>query len=262
MTTTATRAPRTLTFNPLVPVPGVSFGRLLVVEARKLVNTRAGRWLMILSLLAGAGTLVASSLLIDDVSLLALFNLGTTPVAMLVPIVAILSATAEWSQRTGLATFALEPRRSRVVLAKLVVSALTGAAAVLAVLGMAAVTLLVANALGSNGTWNLSWQVFVGHLVIYVVSMLQASAIAFLLLNTPAAIVAYFLIPTVWTIMTTLSTWLAERAHWLDVGTAGLPLIQGNLSGTSWLHLAVAASIWVLLPMVVGIGRVLRTEIK
>ena len=44
--------------------------------------------------------------------------------SFLLPILAIMLVTSEWSQRTALVTFTLEPRRSRVVLAKLVVAQL------------------------------------------------------------------------------------------------------------------------------------------
>ena len=43
---------------------------------------------------------------------------ATLPLAMLLPVIGIMAATAEWTQRTGLVTFTLEPRRGRVVLAK------------------------------------------------------------------------------------------------------------------------------------------------
>ena len=46
------------------------------------------------------------------------------PMTVILPIIAALSVTAEWSQRTGLATFTLVPHRGRVLLAKAVASVL------------------------------------------------------------------------------------------------------------------------------------------
>ena len=45
---------------------------------------------------------------------------------MLLPILGIMAATAEWTQRTGLVTFTLEPRRGRVVLAKALAALVLG----------------------------------------------------------------------------------------------------------------------------------------
>src|SRR3712207_8360666 len=40
------------------------------------------------------------------------------PMTVILPIIAVLSVTSEWSQRSGLATFTLVPHRGRVLLAK------------------------------------------------------------------------------------------------------------------------------------------------
>ena len=40
--------------------------------------------------------------------------------SLLLPVMGILLVTSEWSQRTDMTTFALEPHRSRVIMAKLV----------------------------------------------------------------------------------------------------------------------------------------------
>ena len=50
------------------------------------------------------------------------------PMTLLLPIMALLSVTSEWSQRSGLTTFTLVPNRGRVILAKLVVSVLADVA--------------------------------------------------------------------------------------------------------------------------------------
>ena len=49
---------------------------------------------------------------------------GLQPSAVLLPVLGILLVTSEWSQRTGLITFALVPKRSRVLGAKLIASLL------------------------------------------------------------------------------------------------------------------------------------------
>ena len=51
------------------------------------------------------------------------------PMSVILPIIAVLSVTAEWSQRSGLTTFTLVPHRGRVLLAKAVAAVLVAAAA-------------------------------------------------------------------------------------------------------------------------------------
>ena len=191
-----------------------------------------------------------------------LFSFAVMAVGMLLPVVAILSATAEWSQRTGLVTFALEPRRGRVLAAKALVAAVAGLVGIVLTLGIAVATMGIATAFGSTGAWTLDWGIVAGNALVTVLGMLQATAFGFVLLNTPAAIVAYFMIPTVWSLATSLSTWFAENSHWIDMGAAGQPFLAGNFGAEGWLHLGVASLVWVVLPMAVGVVRVLKSEIK
>ena len=106
---------------PVVPTalegrPGVPFGRTLQAELRKMVDTRAGRWMVIV--MAAVAVLILAAFLIwgpaGDASFRGLLELSTLPLAMLLPVLGIMAATAEWTQRTGLVTFTLEPRRGRV----------------------------------------------------------------------------------------------------------------------------------------------------
>ncbi len=94
--------------------------RIVAVELRKSFDTRSGFWLMasigILAVIAtGATILFAPSDELDYESFAAAIGF---PMAVVLPIIAALSVTSEWSQRTGLTTFTLEPRRGRVVGAK------------------------------------------------------------------------------------------------------------------------------------------------
>ncbi len=66
---------------------------------------------------------------------------------ILLPVVAILSVTGEWSQRAGLTTFTLVPHRGRVIRAKLVVTWLVGIASILVALAIGAVGNVVGTAL-------------------------------------------------------------------------------------------------------------------
>ena len=100
--------------------PGVPFSRTLQAEVRKMVDTRAGRWMVIV--MAALTVVILAAFVIwgpaDDATFANLLQVATLPLALLLPVIGIMAATAEWTQRTGLVTFTLEPRRGRVVLAK------------------------------------------------------------------------------------------------------------------------------------------------
>ena len=244
----------------------VSFMRLLRVEARKLVDTRAGRWLLgICALLSGTIAWAAIAWMPDlefEKAPMVLFNIAITPVSILVPVVAILAATAEWSQRTGLATFALEPRRARVVAAKVIVSCGAGLLAVVVALAVVLAGLGVATLLGQNHSWTLHTPSLAGTALVTVLTMLQASAFGFAMLNTAAAIVSFFVLPIALTIATSVSTRIAEHAEWFDLGAVGMPFMNGTATGSDWAHLASTCAIWIALPMAVGVVRVLRSDLK
>ena len=116
------------------------------MELRKLVDTRAGRWLLITIGLVAAAIVTLQLIYADDAdqTFPNFFVPSLLPVGVLLPVLGILSITSEWSQRTALTTYALVPRRERVVAAKLVAVVLAALASVLASLAVAAVGTLVA----------------------------------------------------------------------------------------------------------------------
>ena len=93
----------------------VSMTTLVKVEMRKMVDTRAGKWLLI--------TIGAITALIMLIFLLAAhtkdhqftnyMGIAATPQGFLLPVLGILLVTQEWGQRTGMVTFTLEPHRAR-----------------------------------------------------------------------------------------------------------------------------------------------------
>ena len=87
--------------------PGL--GRLVAVELRKMVNTRAGFWLQIATVAITVLAVIVRSVVGDaaDHTFAAILNVGVKPAAVLLPIAGILLVTSEWSQRTGMITFAL-----------------------------------------------------------------------------------------------------------------------------------------------------------
>lgn len=269
MSTATTIDRAQLSTAPDPSISGVPFSRLLKVELRKVVDTRAGFWLLAAIVIITAAVITIFLIAVPDeerseLTHRAFFFLTSVPQGFLLPVMAILAVTAEWTQRTGLVTFTLEPSRMRVAAAKLAAVTLYGLLAVALALGLAALANLVGMSLRDGaGDWDISWRFLADVTFLQVSGLIQGFAFALLLMNTAAAIVLYFILPTVWNILFSLVDWLADIAPWVDLGTATAPITNGQtLSGQDWAHVAVASTIWVLLPLALGLVRLTRSEVK
>ncbi|MGI5525724.1 ABC transporter permease [Micromonospora sp. CA-259024] len=264
MTTTTAPAASTVAPRHHAPVRGPSLLRLTAVELRKLVDTRAGRWLLISIGLITAVIVTLQLIYAKDAdqTFANFFMPSLLPLGVLLPVLGILSITSEWSQRTALSTYALVPRRERVVAAKLIAVVLTALASVLASLAIAAVGTLVAGATGGAGTWRIEGAL-IGHAVIFqVANVLMGAGFGLLLLNPPLAIVGYLLLPTLWSVLGGLIRPLRGPAGWLDTGRTMEPLFTSHVTGEQWGRLAVSLLVWLVVPLVAGLVRTLRREVS
>jgi len=146
--------------------PGLA--RLTAVELRKMTDARAGFWLQLAVaaltiVVVGAACLFARP---EDQTLRSMLAIAVAPASILLPIVGILLVTSEWSQRTGMVTFALVPRRGRVIVAKLLASVVLS----LVALGLCLVAAVVGAAVAAPGL-DHTWALPVGLLGQHVVSL-------------------------------------------------------------------------------------------
>lgn len=242
----------------------IGFGQLLVVELRKLTDTRAGTWLMAITalLIVLASALVAYTER-DGVKFFDLIGATLIPMNYLVPILGILAVTSEWSQRTGLITFTLEPRRGRVVLAKLAATLLAAVAATIVALAVAAGLTLLVGSLGSgDADWHMKGTAYA---TLFAYMLLQAGmgvAFGLLIQNTPGAICAFLFIPIVVSLFNLAGEWGQKAAEWVNPQQSMAPLIDGSVSGDQWGKLAVTLALWLVLPMVLGFVRLTKREVK
>lgn len=270
MTTTGTATPVPTPAGPTTPTgptgptgprPGlrpVPFGRTTRVELRKMVDTRAGRWLLAIVTAAALATITATLIWSSGPhGLAALLGFAAFPLSLLLPVIGIMGATAEWTQRTGLVTFTLEPRRGRVVAAKLVAAVLLGLAVLAATLAAAGLATLAAGA-----AWDLTVPLLAGLALGLLLFVLQGVAFGFAFLNTPAAIVLSLLLPTVWTVVGALVPSVQRASEWLNLTVTTGPLLNGTMAGDDWAKLAASAALWIGLPLAVGTWRVLTREVK
>jgi ABC-2 type transport system permease protein len=249
---------------PAAELAKVPFTRLVRVELRKSYDTRAGFWLLA-SIAAITAAAVIILLFVGNPQDLTYDNFTAAtgiPQGILLPVLGILLVTSEWTQRTGLVTFTLEPSRGRVIWAKIVAAIVLGLVAVVIAFAVAAFANLVGMALrNGDGSWQFGLQGFGDITILQLLGILGGVAFGMVLLNSAAAIVLSFALPTVFAIVFQWSK-IIDAAPWLDPSTAQSPLQDHDASGSDWTHLAVNTLIWVVLPLAAGAWRVLRSEVK
>ena len=233
--------------------------RLTAVELRKATDTRAGFWLLLLVVLSALGVvaIVLAAGDPEDQTFASLFGDCVGIVSVLLPIVGLLLVTSEWSQRTALTTFTLVPERTRVVVAKLLAGCALALVAVVACLAFAALGTLIS---GESWSFTLS---HLGQGAIYeLFGMLSALALGLVIMHSAGAIVTYFVLPTVVGIVVEVVTALHGPAKWFDPNQSTGPLTDGTVHGAGWAHVAVTVGIWLVLPLVLGLLRLRRHELK
>jgi ABC-2 type transport system permease protein len=239
--------------------PGLA--RLVAVELRKMVNTRAGLWLQITMVALTAAVVIARRVFGEggDHTFAGVLDVGLQPAAVLLPVTGILLVTSEWSQRTGMITFALVPVRSRVLGAKLIASIVLSFATLVMSVAVVAAGVLVASP-GVNGTWSDAATLIGQSAVFLTTGMVVGVAFGAVLLASAPAIVALFALPITWTAVASLP-FFADAAPWLDTRLALGPMPQEVMSATQWAHAGTALALWMLLPLLIGIWRITRREV-
>lgn len=261
-------APAAAGFHPvLADVGPAPFARLVRVELRKLVDTRAGRGVLLAILAITAVSMGVTMWTSREAGagLMPLMLAASTPQAVLLPVLGIMTAANEWSQRTALVTFTQEPRRLRVMAAKAVSAVLLGMGVLVVTLLLAVLGHVVSAALADGAGVDLSLGAasLTNLSVAQVQGVLMGVAFGALLLNVPLGIVAYFLVPVASGMAQLASSWLAEHAGWFDMTAAMVPLLSDAwLTGQQWAQLGTSSAVWVLLPLVIGCWRVLHKEVK
>jgi ABC-2 type transport system permease protein len=249
----------------------VSMGTLARVEFRKALDTRAGRWLVIgiLSLVVVVEVIYSFAAPDENKNLQDYIQIPGGILGYFLPIIIIMLVTSEQSQRNGLVTFTLEPRRPRIVVAKFI----AGVALAAVVMALSFVLALAGTALGAATGASPEWSVdgnlvFNGFILSNLIGVLIGFAIAMLIMNTAGAIVAYFvyslILPIAVGILGALVESFEDIAPWIEFNTAQLPLFEGDFTPTAeeWAQIATSGIIWLVIPLLLGIWRLMRIEFK
>ena len=248
------------------PIP---MTRLVGVELRKMFDTRSGFWLMASIGIAAVLATTATILFAPDSELTqdAFSAAIGFPMAVILPMIAILSVTSEWSQRSGLTTFTLVPRRERVIGAKLLATLVIAVLSMVLALGIGAFGNVFGSAIaGVDTVWDLTVDDFMLIVLANVLGMLVGFMLGILFRNSAAAIVGYFVVsfvlPTLFMVLAEAQAWFEDVWPWVDFTYAQGALFNGDLTGEEWANLGVAGLIWLVIPMIVGLRTVMRSEVK
>jgi ABC-type transport system involved in multi-copper enzyme maturation permease subunit len=215
-----------------------------------MVDTRSGRWLLIIIGLA-------------TVALKGFFSAALTGTPILLPVMGILSVTGEWSQRTVLTTFTLVPERPRILVAKLAGGSLLGAVFIAIALVTALAGRAIAAALDrSSGSWSLPPSAVATTLLFAVIAVFTGVAYGLLFMNSPLAIVMYFLLPMAWTTLSETVKALRGPAGWLDTNRTLNPLLEEGVTAEEWARAGTSLAVWLLIPLLAGLIRLTRREVK
>jgi hypothetical protein len=251
---------------PAAPLslPRPSLLRLTHVELRKMTDTRSGFWLLLVIVLCTLAVSIVRMALGDeaDRTLREAFSVAQIPGAILLPVLAILSVTSEWTQRTALTTFALVTKRSRIITAKVLATVALSAIAVVVCLVFATIGNIVGSALfDADGSWALPVAALGEAFLLQLLGMLGGIAFGMVFLASAPAIVVYFVLPTAWGILGEIIPGLNDVSRWLDMGQATTPLSEFDMSGIAWARLATSALLWIGVPLAIGLMRVVRREV-
>ena len=249
------------------PIPT---SRLVTIELRKMFDTRSGFWLLVS---IGVLSVVATGavLLFAPDSEIAYENFAAAigfPMSVILPMIAILGVTSEWSQRSGLTTFTLVPSRGRIIWAKAFATFVVGVVSMAVAFAVGAVgNLLGSTVMGLDAVWDVSLaaaaQIVLGNLV----GMAIGFTLGVVLRNSAAAIVGYFVVslvlPGILALLAQVRSWFADLQPWIDWNTTQVALFENETDTVrEWAMLASTTGIWITLPLVIGLLFLRRSEVK
>ncbi len=270
--TTRVNAPASLT--PFPTGPGavhrpIPLSRIISTELRKMFDTRSGFWLMasigILALLATVAVILFAA---ETEMTYSTFTAAIgIPMTLVLPIIAILSVTGEWSQRSGLTTFTLVPDRGRVLLAKAVACVGVAVVSIPLAFGIGALGNVAGTAItGADLVWDLTVVDLLTIVLANVLGLLVGFMLGVLIRGSAGALVAYFiysfLLPSLALLLAVSQDWFADLQPWIDFDHSLGALLEGALTAQQWVQLGLTGTIWLVIPLTIGLGFVTRAEVK
>jgi ABC-2 type transport system permease protein len=256
-------------FLPPAHIARIPLRRIVAVELRKSFDTRAGLWL--LASIGLASVLTSGAVIAwapdDDFTYSTFTTTIAFPMSVILPIIAALAVTAEWTQRSGLTTFTVVPHRGRIMLGKAValVAVAVPATAAAFVVG-AGGNVVGAWVSGNETVWDQSLAAvpYVG--LSLALSLAMGLVCGTVIRSSAGAIVAFFVfsfvIPPLLGLLAMTQDWFRDVQPWVDLDYQLAALLRGSFDPEQWTQLAAASGLWLVLPFVVGMWTLVRSEVK
>ena len=250
----------------VAPIPT---SRLLAVELRKMFDTRSGFWLLAsIGILSAIATVVVIAVAPEEAQTFETYASAVGfPIAVILPMIAILSVTSEWSQRAGLTTFTLVPSRGRVIAAKAAVAVGVGVVSMFVALAIGALGNVVGTAIsGAPTVWGITAIEFANIVLANVLGMMIGFMLGVVMRSSAVAIVGYFvyafLLPTMFGMLAAYQDWFRDLQPWVDFNFAQTRLFDESMTGEFWAQLGVSGLVWLVLPLTIGLLMLRRSEVK
>lgn len=265
--TAATRAAQRARTQPRVK--RIPLRRIVAVELRKSFDTRAGLWLLAS---VGLASLLTTGAVIawgpdDDFTYSTFTTTIAFPMSVILPIIAALAVTAEWSQRSGLTTFTIVPHRGRIMLGKAIalVSVAVPATALAFVVG-AGGNVVAAWISGQDTVWDQDLAAVPYVLLSLSLTLAMGLVCGTLIRSSAGAIVAFFVfsfvIPPLLGLLAMTQDWFHDLQPWVDLDYQLAELLRGSFDSEQWSQLAITSGLWLVLPLIVGMWTLVRSEVK
>ena len=187
--------------------------------------------------------------------------------SVILPMLAILSVSSEWTQRSGLSTFTLIPHRGRVISAKAVATVIVGVGSMIVAMAIGALgNILGAAITGVDTTWDISFQTLNLIILANVLGMMFGFTLGVVIRNSAGAIVGYFVsmlvLPGLFELLAANAAWFRDAQPWVDFPFARGELFEGGMAASDWAHLATTTGIWLVVPLAIGLRLLMRSEVK
>ena len=243
--------------------------RIVAVELRKSFDTRAGFWLLVS--VAGVSLLTTGAVIAwgpdEDFTYATFTTTIAFPMSVILPIIAALAVTAEWTQRSGLTTFTIVPHRSRIMAAKAIGLALVAVPATALAFIVGAGGNVIASWISGNDTvWDQDLVSVPYVLLSLTLTLAMGLVCGTLIRNSAGAIVAFFIfsfvIPPLLGLLAMTQDWFHDLQPWVDLDYQLTALLRGSFDTEQWSQLVATTGIWLILPAVVGMWALVRSEVK
>ena len=244
--------------------------RLARVELGKMFSTRSGFWLLVsiavlTPVAAGSVVVLAPD---SDVTYESVTRASGFPMSLILPIIAILAVTSEWSQRSGLTTFTLVPGRGRVIGAKAIATLVVGVGSVALAFAVGAFANVAGSALaGVDTVWDVSLTMAPQIVLFNLIGMAIGFTLGVVLRSSAPAIVGYFVVslvlPGILVLLAQVRPWFADLQSWIDWNETQVALLEGAMdTGEEWAMLGSTTMIWIVVPLAFGLLSLRRSEVK